>query len=78
MVEQNASTDAGEESDNQLSRAEQLLARTLDQLAVVMLTRDRIHETLEEAVERISRGDFGVEVAPGGADEIRALAEAFR
>jgi polyhydroxyalkanoate synthesis regulator phasin len=37
---------------SQRSLAEQLIGRTLDPLAVVMLTRERIHETLEDAVKR--------------------------
>jgi polyhydroxyalkanoate synthesis regulator phasin len=38
--------------DSQPSLMEQLLARTLDPLGVVMLTRERIQETLEDAVQR--------------------------
>ncbi len=38
--------------DSQPSLMEQLLAHTLDPLGVVMLTRERIQETLEEAVQR--------------------------
>jgi polyhydroxyalkanoate synthesis regulator phasin len=39
-------------SDDQRSLAEQLANKTLDPLGVVMLTRERIQETLEEAVQR--------------------------
>ena len=38
--------------DDASSLLEQLLAHTLDPLAVVMLTRERIQETLEDAVQR--------------------------
>jgi polyhydroxyalkanoate synthesis regulator phasin len=38
--------------ESQPSLMDQLLAHTLDPLAVVMLTRERIQETLEEAVQR--------------------------
>ena len=38
--------------DSPPSLMEQLLAHTLDPLGVVMLTRERIQETLEEAVQR--------------------------
>lgn len=37
---------------SQRSLAEQLIARTLDPFGVVMLTRERIQETLEDAVQR--------------------------
>lgn len=38
--------------ESQPSLVEQLLSHTLDPLAVVMLTRERIQETLEDAVRR--------------------------
>jgi polyhydroxyalkanoate synthesis regulator phasin len=38
--------------DDAGSRAEQIVARALEPLGAVMLTRERIHETLEEAVRR--------------------------
>lgn len=41
-----------DESERQRSLAEQIVARTLDPLGVVMLTRERIQETLEDAVQR--------------------------
>ena len=45
--------------DAQRSLAEQMMGKTLDPLAVVMLTRERIQETLEEAVQRgrVTRSD---------------------
>ncbi len=44
---------------SQRSLAEQLIGRTLDPLGVVMLTRERIQETLEDAVRRgrVTRSD---------------------
>jgi polyhydroxyalkanoate synthesis regulator phasin len=48
--------------DAEPSLMEQLLAHTLDPLGVVMLTRERIQETLEEAVlrGRVTRTDANV------------------
>jgi polyhydroxyalkanoate synthesis regulator phasin len=47
-----AEKSAQDEDPEERSLAEQLVARTLDPLVVVMLTRERIQETLEDAVQR--------------------------
>jgi polyhydroxyalkanoate synthesis regulator phasin len=64
MPSEKPSTDRRRSSRRQSDRAEhslaeQLVSHTLDPLAVVMLTRDRIQETLEEAVQRgrVTRSD---------------------
>ena len=60
MPPQKASADGSRRNNrSQRSLAEQLISRTLDPLGVVMLTRERIQETLEEAVERgrVTRSD---------------------
>jgi polyhydroxyalkanoate synthesis regulator phasin len=60
MPAEKASADGSRRADRaQRSLAEQLISRTLDPLGVVMLTRERIQETLEDAVQRgrVTRSD---------------------
>jgi polyhydroxyalkanoate synthesis regulator phasin len=60
MPSEKASADGGQRADrSQRSLAEQLISRTLDPLGVVMLTRERIQETLDDAVKRgrVTRSD---------------------
>lgn len=58
MPQPKSSAKDGTRSDPR-SLAEQIVARTLDPLGAVMLTRERIQETLEEAVQRgrVTRSD---------------------
>lgn len=57
MAAEKSSTERRDEEQRSLT--EQLPAKSLDPLAVVMLTRERIQETLEEAVQRgrVTRSD---------------------
>lgn len=59
MPAQKPSSERAGHPRSQRELAEQILARTLDPLGVVLLTRERIQETLEEAVTRgrVTRSD---------------------
>jgi polyhydroxyalkanoate synthesis regulator phasin len=54
-----SSTRSGASSDGTSSLAEQLLTRVIRPLGLVVLTRDRIHEILDDAAERgrVTRSD---------------------
>ena len=54
-----SSTESGDSSDGASSLAEQLLNRIIKPLGLVVLTRDRIHEVLDDAAERgrVTRSD---------------------
>ena len=83
MPEQRRSSRGGGRSSER-SLAEQIVARTLDPLGAVMLTRDRIQEILEEAVQRgrVTRSDAneltGELVRRGRAQTEDLLAEVER
>jgi len=59
MPTRHASQADGEQRPGRGSPVEQLLARVLEPLGIVMLSRDRIQETLEDAVRRgrVTRSD---------------------